>query len=62
MSKNSENRKYEKASADVVYFDNSDVITTSGNSGTGDGPGEGTGCVTWSNQNGVGCYFGLTVS
>ena len=41
---------YEKAKAHVVLFDNSDVISTSG----------GGGCVTWSNQNGVGCHFGLT--
>lgn len=38
---------YEKASAEVVYFDNSDVVMTSG-------------CQTWSNQNGKACYFGLT--
>ena len=42
---------YEKATAEVVYFDNSDVITTSGG-----------GCITWSNQNGVACHYGLTVS
>lgn len=46
---------YEKAVAEVVHFDNSDVITTSG----GDG---GSGCVTWSNQNGVACHYGLTAS
>ena len=40
---------YEKAAAEVVHFDNSDVITTSGN-----------GCPTWSNQNGASCHFGLT--
>lgn len=42
---------YEKATAEIVYFDNSDVITTSGG-----------GCLTWSNQNGVACHFGLTSS
>lgn len=43
---------YEKATAEIVYFDNSDVITTSGE--------ETTGCQTWSNQNGAVCYYGLT--
>lgn len=38
---------YEKAMAEVVEFENTDVITTSG-------------CVTWSNQNGSSCYYGLT--
>ena len=47
------NTPYEKAEAEVVYFDNSDVITTSG---------EVADCVTWSNQNGQGCYYGLTES
>ena len=44
--------RYEKAVAEVIVFDNSDVVTTSG--------GDDGGCPTWSNQNGVGCYFGLT--
>ena len=44
---------YEKATAEIVYFDNNDVITTSGEDG-------GDGCLTWSNQNGSACYFGLT--
>ena len=43
-------KTYEKAVAEVVYFDNSDVITTSG----------GTSCLTWSNKTGNACYFGLT--
>ena len=47
------NTPYEKAEAEVVYFDNSDVITTSG---------EVAGCRTWSNQNGQPCYYGLTES
>lgn len=47
------NTPYEKAEAEVVYFDNSDVITTSG---------EVAGCVTWSNQNGQPCHYGLTES
>lgn len=41
--------KYEKATAEVTYFDNSDVITTSG-------------CVTWSSQNGHECHGGLQLS
>lgn len=45
---------YEKAAAEIVYFDNSDVITTSGGGGTGGG------CLNWSNQNGVSCYYGLS--
>lgn len=49
-----ENSVYEKATAEIVLFDNSDVITTSGS--------ESGGCETWSNQNGVACYFGLTAS
>ncbi len=48
--KNTKKLSYEKASAEVIRFDNSDVISTSG----------GGGCVTWSNQNGVSCHFGLT--
>ena len=42
--KNTKKLSYEKAFAEVIRFD------TSG----------GGGCVTWSNQNGVGCHFGLT--
>ena len=38
---------YEKAMAELVEFENTDVIATSG-------------CVTWSNQNNVPCHFGLT--
>lgn len=54
------NSVYEKATAEIVLFDNSDVITTSGSeSGGGESGG---GCLTWSNQNGVGCYYGLTES
>ena len=48
-----EKKNYTPAVAEVVLFDNSDVITTSG----GD---TGGGCPTWSNQNGVSCHFGLT--
>lgn len=44
---------YEKATAEVICFQNNDVITTSGENG---------GCLTWSNQNGSGCYYGLTES
>lgn len=29
-----ENKSYEKATAEVIFFDNDDVITTSGNGGT----------------------------
>lgn len=47
------NTPYEKAEAEVVYFDNSDVITTSGAV---------VACVTWSNESGVPCHFGLTAS
>ena len=48
---------YKKAVAEVVLFDNRDVITTSGEAENG---GTTTGCPTWSNQNGTACYFGLT--
>lgn len=37
--------RYEKATAEIIIFDNSDVITTSGNvycNGNFDGPGHGT--------------------
>lgn len=44
-----EKKNYVSATAEVILFDNSDVITTSG-----------AGCVTWSNQNGVACHYGLT--
>lgn len=44
---------YEKATAEVICFQNNDVITTSGENG---------GCLTWSNRNGSGCYYGLTES
>lgn len=44
---------YEKATAEVIRFQNNDVITTSGENG---------GCLTWSNRNGSGCYYGLTES
>lgn len=46
------NLLYQKAVAEIIYFDDDDVITTSGNTGGG--------CLTWSNQNGVSCHFGLT--
>ena len=49
--KDSRKLTYEKATATIDQFDNSDVITTSGG-----------GCVTWSNQNGVACHYGLTES
>ena len=51
-----EKKTYVSAEAEVILFDNSDVITTSGAT-TGGGGG---GCVTWSNQNGVACHYGLT--
>lgn len=41
-------KSYEKAAAEVILFNNSDVITTSGND-----------CPHWSNQNGVSCYYDL---
>lgn len=44
---------YEKATAEVICFQNNDVITTSGENG---------GCVTWSNQNGVSCNYNLTAT
>ena len=40
--------QYEPAAAELVLFDNDDVVVTSG------------GCVTWSNQNGVSCHYSLT--
>ena len=46
---------YTKASAEVICFDNSDVITTSGLDGT-------NGCVVWSSQNGYECHDGLQMS
>lgn len=45
---NKEKKTYEKANAEVVIFDNKDIVRTSG------------GCVTWSNLNGVSCHYGLT--
>lgn len=48
--------KYEKATAEVTYFDNSDVITTSG------GTSSGNGCVVWSSQNGHVCHGGLQLT
>ena len=44
---------YEKATAEVICFQNNDVITTSGENGGG------TSCGHWSNQNHVSCYYGL---
>ncbi|WP_158099689.1 hypothetical protein [Faecalibacterium sp. An58] len=46
--------QYEPAAAELVLFDNNDVVVTSGS--------ENGGCVTWSNQNNVSCHYGLTVS
>lgn len=43
---------YEKAVASVVYFDNGDVITSSG----------GNGCVTWSSENGHVCHGALQLT
>lgn len=43
---------YEKAIAEVVKFDNSDVISTSG----------GAACAVWSSQNGYACHGGLQLS
>ncbi len=40
---------YDKAAAEVVCFDNSDVITASG-------------CVTWSSENGYVCHGGLQLT
>ena len=40
--------KYEKATAEVTYFDNSDVIATSGRE-----------YGAWSSQNGYVCHGGL---
>lgn len=45
---NTEKKTYEKANAEVVIFDNKDIVRTSG------------GCETWSNQTGASCYYGLT--
>ena len=45
--------KYEKATAEVTYFDNSDVITTSGGTSSGNG---------WSSQNGHVCHGGLQLT
>ena len=43
---------YKKAVAEVVLFDNRDVITTSG----------GNACVTWTSENGFTCNAGLQFS
>lgn len=43
---------YEKAMVEVVKFDNSDVISTSG----------GAACEVWSSQNGYTCHGGLQLS
>ena len=43
---------YEKAIAEAVKFDNSDVISTSG----------GAACAVWSSQNGYACHGGLQLS
>lgn len=45
----------EKAAAEVVLFDNSDVITTSGLDGTNS-------CTAWSSKNGYTCHSGLQMS
>lgn len=44
---------YEKATAEVICFQNNDVITTSGENG---------GCESWSNQAGVSCYYNQTAT
>ncbi len=46
---------YTKASAEVICFDNSDVITTSGLDGTNS-------CTVWSSENGYTCHSGLQMS
>ena len=43
---------YEKAMVEVVKFDNSDVISTSG----------GAACVVWSSLNGHVCHGGLQLT
>ena len=43
--------KYEKATAEVICFDNSDVITTSGRA-----------CGAWSSWNGYVCHGGLDLT
>ncbi len=48
-----EKKAYVSAEAEVILFDNSDVITTSGAGGGG-------GCPAWANQNGVSCSYNLT--
>ena len=45
-----EKKTYVSAEVEVILFDNSDVITTSGAGG----------CASWSNQNGVSCHYGIT--
>ncbi|MBM6924672.1 hypothetical protein [Pseudoflavonifractor phocaeensis] len=54
-----EKKAYVSAVAEVILFDNSDVITTSGAVSGGTVSG---GCATWSNQSGVACHYGLTAS
>lgn len=44
--------QYEPAAAELVLFDNNDVVVTSDS--------ENGGCKTWSNQTGNSCYYGLT--
>lgn len=45
-----ENKSYQRATAEIVCFNNEDIINTSG----------GNSCESWSNQNGVSCHFNLT--
>ena len=49
-----EKKTYVSAEAEVILFDNSDVITTSGTT-----TGGGTVCA-WANRNGVSCSYNLT--
>lgn len=49
-----EMKPYQKAEAEVVLFNERDVIATSG------GTVSENGCKTWSNQQGVSCHYGLT--
>lgn len=44
--------EYEKATVEIIYFSNEDIITTSGN--------DEYICGAWANQNGVPCAYGLT--
>lgn len=54
-----EMKPYQKAEAEVVLFNERDVIATSGETAGGGTTSE-NGCQTWSNQQGVSCHFGLT--